>query len=111
MANNSDKPKKKKPSGRPFAKGTSGNPGGRPKTPFEVLEAARERSVRAVERLAELMEHDEPYAVTAANALLDRGWGKPNQPMTLDLQNATDAELLKKLDEAKKLLTDEAKSK
>jgi hypothetical protein len=35
-------PPKKKTRGRPFPKGVSGNPGGRPKTPTEIREALRD---------------------------------------------------------------------
>ena len=67
--------------GRPFPKGISGNPGGRPKVLGEVQELARQKSPEAVNTLSNIM-HDEkapPAArVTVANALLDRGYGKPS---------------------------------
>jgi hypothetical protein len=63
-----------------FVKGQSGNPGGRPKEDGEVKALARQFGPEAVLRLAELMRGDNPkVAVSAANALLDRGYGKPTQ--------------------------------
>jgi hypothetical protein len=62
----------------------SGNPNGRPKPPEELVhvrENARAYTTEAVETLAEVMRDKgaPPSArVTAANALLDRGWGKPD---------------------------------
>ena len=74
--------------GRPFPKGVSGNPGGRPKVLGDVQELARQKSPEAITTLANIM-HDEkaPSAarVAAANALLDRGYGKPTQPISQTL--------------------------
>ena len=62
-----------------FAEGQSGNPGGRPKDAVRVAELARSYTSEAIETLAHLMRHgkDERVRGTAAQALLDRGWGKP----------------------------------
>ena len=62
-----------------FEPGTSGNPGGRPKDEARVAELARSHTSEAIETLAHLMRHgrDERVRGTAAQALLDRGWGKP----------------------------------
>ena len=68
----------------PFAKGQSGNPGGRPKVIGEVQELAREHTTQAIQTLVGIMANKEapPAArVTAANALLDRGYGKPAQTL------------------------------
>lgn len=68
--------------GRPFPRGTSGNPGGRPKELRDVTELARTHSAKAIKTLAEIMDSDSapPAArVGAATAILDRGWGKPKQ--------------------------------
>ena len=61
-----------------FAPGQSGNPGGRPKDDHRVAELARSYTLEAIETLVELMRHgkDERVQGTAAQALLDRGWGK-----------------------------------
>jgi hypothetical protein len=66
----------------PFAKGQSGNPTGRPKVDQEVRELAREHGPAAITKLVELMEgEDKRLALSAAQALLDRGFGKPMQPL------------------------------
>ena len=71
--------------GKPFKKGHSGNPGGRPKVVAEVKELAREHTSEAIETLVSIMANAEstPAArVSAANSLLDRGYGKPPQHIT-----------------------------
>ena len=75
-------------SGR-FAKGYSGNSGGRPKDEHNVAELARSYTVEAMETLVELMRtgRDERVRGTAAQALLDRGWGK-NQKIELSSSNS-----------------------
>lgn len=63
-----------------FAKGQSGNPGGRPKESDEVKRLAREFTEEAMNRLAWWMRSDNPKASVSASAtLLDRGWGKAAQ--------------------------------
>ena len=61
-----------------FLPGKSGNPGGRPKDEHRVSELARSYTTEAIETLVDLMRHgkDERVRGTAAQALLDRGWGK-----------------------------------
>jgi Family of unknown function (DUF5681) len=71
--------------GKPFQKGQSGNPGGRPKEVAEVKELAREYTAEAIQTLVSIMTNPKstPAArVSAANALLDRGYGKPPQHIT-----------------------------
>ena len=68
----------------PFEKGKSGNPGGRPKEVVEVRDLARSHSTRAVERLVELIESEnERTAVAACEAILNRGYGRPAQSVSL----------------------------
>lgn len=68
----------------PFVKGQSGNPGGRPKENAEVVALARQHGPEAVNKLVELMRGDDPrVASAAATAILDRGFGKPAQSVTV----------------------------
>jgi len=70
----------KKQRGRPFAAGTSGNPGGRPKVDAEVRELAQQQAPQAIARLVALMSCGNPAVeVRAAEALLDRAVGRPRQ--------------------------------
>lgn len=60
---------------------TSGNPGGRPKVVGLVKEAAQRHSLGAIETLHALMtgSADDRVRLGAAQALLDRGVGKPEK--------------------------------
>jgi hypothetical protein len=63
---------------RRWKPGESGNPAGHTAEYGEVIKLARDLSLRAVERLGELVESDdERVAAVAANAILDRAFGKP----------------------------------
>ena len=61
-----------------FVSGYSGNAGGRPKDEHKVAELARSYTTEAIDTLVHLMRNgkDERVRGTAAQALLDRGWGK-----------------------------------
>ena len=61
------------------ASGTSGNPGGRTKDEARVAEQARSYTAEAIDTPVTLMRNgwDERVRGTIAQALLDRGWGKP----------------------------------
>ena len=68
----------------PWEKGKSGNPGGRPKEDAEVKKLARGYGKKAIEKLAALLDSEDPrIQVSAAQAILDRGFGKPAQSMTV----------------------------
>ena len=69
-----------------FAPGSSGNPGGRPKDEARVAELARSYTSEAIDTLVDLMRNgrDERVRGTAAQALLDRGWGKPKVEVVND---------------------------
>ena len=69
-----------------FVSGHSGNAGGRPKDEHKVAELARSFTTEAIDTLVELMRSgkDERVRGTAAQALLDRGWGKPKVEVVTD---------------------------
>ena len=69
-----------------FVAGHTGNAGGRPKDEHKVAELARSYTLEAIETLVELMRSGKSERIrgTAAQALLDRGWGKPKQEITTD---------------------------
>lgn len=80
-----------KVTGNLFKPGESGNPSGRPKGAKRIAQLAREKTEEAMEALiaalaatktvgwgenmSEVVDHATRLA--AANAILDRGWGKP----------------------------------
>ena len=62
---------------RPFQKGVSGNPGGKPKKHEDVKALARQHSKAALNRIVELISSsDERVAIMAAKEVLDRAYGK-----------------------------------
>ena len=70
------------------------------KTPTDIRSLARRHTEVAINTLKSIMVQPKaPHAarVAAATALLDRGWGKPKQEMTIEhrksLGQLTDAEL------------------
>jgi hypothetical protein len=76
--------------GRPFKKGESGNPGGRPKVIAELRALARAQAPDAIKELARLAikARSETARVAAIRELLDRGYGKTAQ--TLATENEAD---------------------
>jgi hypothetical protein len=63
--------------------GQSGNPGGRPKGYGDLRELARQHTEDAIATLVAICRNgeNESARVAAANAILDRGWGKPAVPV------------------------------
>lgn len=73
----------------PFEKGQSGNPSGRPKADSHLRILARQQTDKAVNTLIAALDDDNSRVrVTAAEAILDRGWGKPAQTIGGDPDGA-----------------------
>src|SRR5712675_891891 len=69
-----------------FQPGKSGNPGGRPKELKGIQDLARVHCPEAIKTLAAVCKNGKSEAarVTAAVALMDRGYGRPPQFSTGD---------------------------
>lgn len=67
-----------------FQPGQSGNPGGRPREDPRLRDACRAHTEEAVGVLVAALKDDNvKNQITAATALLDRGYGRP--PQSVDL--------------------------
>lgn len=90
MAESSERAAKKpRGPGKPFQKGRSGNPGGRAKkTPEELdlIAACKEKTPRALSVIADIMENgeNERNRLAAAQAIIERAYGKPKENVELD---------------------------
>lgn len=76
----SSAPVRRRGAGRPFQPGQSGNPGGQPKGVAELRALARAHSPEAIGALVSIVRAVKAPAaarVAAAQAILDRGYGKP----------------------------------
>src|SRR5215471_688117 len=75
--------KRRRGPGRPFSRGVSGNPGGRPRAALDVQALAREHTPQAIATLVKALD-DDRLCVSAAVHLLDRAWGRPAPSLDLD---------------------------
>ena len=79
---------KNKPRGRPFAKGVSGNPGGRPKRTEDeaaLAEACRAKTPEALAVVESLMHgsDNDRVRLAAAQFIIERGWGRAPEKIEL----------------------------
>lgn len=66
------------------------------KTPADIRSLARAHTATAINTLAGIMEQKEAPAaarVSAAIALMDRGWGKPSQTVDMTVRKAVARDL------------------
>ena len=78
-------------SGR-FKPGQSGNPSGRRKEVGPVRELAKQYTEAAIDTLARIMQDETaPHSarVAAAEALLARGWGRPQQDIGVSIEQVS----------------------
>jgi hypothetical protein len=100
---------KKRPRGRPFRSGQSGNPGGKVKKEvaaaiMDMRQTARSYTAEALDKLVQLMRgevkvRDKVYPVPvhtqgwAAAELIDRGWGRAPQGLEVTGANGGPIEI------------------
>jgi hypothetical protein len=100
MAESKNKAAKRRGDGKPFAKGVSGNPGGRAKrTPEELdlIAACKAKAPQALDVMIEIMAHgeNERNRLAAAQAIIERGYGKPEQSVKADLTGNFTVEIVR----------------
>jgi hypothetical protein len=62
------------------------NPGARPKLPADIREAFKAKAPKALEVLTRCLQSDDDrIAIMAAQAILDRGYGKPVQSIDANI--------------------------
>lgn len=90
------------PIGKRFGSGQRGNPGGRPKALAEVVELARKHTPQAIAALVGIMNTpvdgttgmSDSARVAAANAILDRAWGKAPQEIRVEQEMPLDSRIV-----------------
>lgn len=87
MTEKKEKPANRDNSGK-FVKGVSGNPNGRPAMPDEVKEMLKAATPRAAQLLIDVIDDTEQpinLRIDCANKVIERIYGKPNQPIDGEL--------------------------
>jgi hypothetical protein len=84
-----------------WVKGMSGNPGGRPKLEVSIRDLAQQNSMEALETLVQVMRTGKPgERLIAANAILDRAYGRPTQSVEMSGSRETLVDLLVSLNKS-----------
>ena len=84
-----------------WVKGMSGNPGGRPKLEVSIRDLAQQNSMEALETLVQVMRTGKPgERLIAANAILDRAYGRPTQSVEMSGDRSTLVDLLVSLNQS-----------
>ena len=75
--------------------GRSGNPSGRAKTEIDIAAMARVHGPRCIKVVVDLLSsEDEKMRLSAAIALLDRGFGRPKQEMDINSNSTIELHLV-----------------
>ena len=78
LAENSTKTANRVP-GKPFRKGQSGNPGGRPKKRKELSERCKGMTYKVLDEYEAILDHGKPGdKIEVGKIILAYGYGKPN---------------------------------
>jgi hypothetical protein len=88
--------KKVPANGKKFQPGRSGNVRGRPKRDLDLAAEARRHAHKAINALVQIVEDEEqpsPARISAANSLLDRGFGSAPKAIDVNVSHSFSQEL------------------
>jgi hypothetical protein len=88
--------KKVPANGKKFPPGVSGNKRGRPKRDLDLAAEARRHAHKAINALVQIVEDEKqpsPARISAANSLLDRGFGSAPKAIDVNVSHSFSQEL------------------